>query len=58
MTSGNSGTIQVNSRPTAVPLEKVKDLGRQIAENEETADFVQTACANGKSHWGTVEVSA
>ena len=50
--------MQVISGPTAVPLEKVKDLGRQIAANEETPDFVQTACANGKSHLGTVDVSA
>ena len=58
MTSGKSGTIQVNSGPTVVPLKKMKDLGRQIAANEETPDFLQTACANGKSHLGTVEVSA
>ena len=58
LTSGKSGTIQVNSGPTAVLLEKMKDLGRQIAANKETADFAQTACANGKSHLGTVEVSA
>ena len=50
--------MQVNSGPAAVPLEKMKGLGRQIAANEETADFLQTACTNGKSHLGTVEVSA
>ena len=58
LTSGKSGTIQVSSGPIAVLLEKMKDLGRQIAANEETPDFAQTACANGKSHLGTVEVSA
>ena len=52
-----SGTIQVNSGLIVVPLVKMKDLGRQIAANEETLDSVQTACANGKSHLGTVEVS-
>ena len=56
MTSGKSGTVQVNSGPTAVLLEKVKDLGRQIAANDETLDCAPTACANGKSHLGT-EVS-
>ena len=50
--------MQVSSGPITVPLEKMKDLGRQIAANEETPDFAQTACANGKSHLGTVEVSA
>ena len=36
----------------------MKDLGRQIAANEETPEATETACANGKSHLGTVEVSA
>ena len=57
LTSGKSGTIQVNSGLIVVPLVKMKDLGRQIAANEETLDSAQTACANGKSHLGTVEVS-